>query len=149
VPIEDTIGAIVELMKAGLVRSIGLSEVGPETIRRAAKVHPIVDLQIEYSIASRDPEDAIFPVLKELDIGATLYGVLSRGLLSASPIGVHDARQRQGRRRSPGPREALGYHTEPTRHRLGACQAAAVRADSRHADGPPARRSAHCAAAER
>ena len=92
VPIEDTIGAIADLVKAGYVRSIGLSEVGPETIRRAAKVHPIADLQIEYSIASRDPEDAIFPVLAELGIGATLYGVLSRGLLSASPIGAGDSR---------------------------------------------------------
>jgi aryl-alcohol dehydrogenase-like predicted oxidoreductase len=92
VPIEDTIGAIAELVKAGYVRSIGLSEVGPETIRRAATVHPIVDLQIEYSIVSRDPEDAIFPVLAELGIGATLYGVLSRGLLSASSIGAADNR---------------------------------------------------------
>jgi aryl-alcohol dehydrogenase-like predicted oxidoreductase len=92
VPIEDTIGAIADLVKAGYVRSIGLSEVGPETIRRAAKVYPIADLQIEYSIVSRDPEDAIFPVLAELGIGATLYGVLSRGLLSASPIGLGDNR---------------------------------------------------------
>jgi aryl-alcohol dehydrogenase-like predicted oxidoreductase len=92
VPIEDTIGALAELVKAGYVRTIGLSEVGPETIRRAAKVHPIADLQIEYSIVSRDPEDAIFPVLAELGIGATLYGVLSRGLLSASPIGAGDHR---------------------------------------------------------
>jgi len=92
VPIEDTIGAIADLVKAGYVRAIGLSEVGPETIRRAAKVHPIADLQIEYSIVSRDPEDTIFPVLAELGIGATLYGVLSRGLLSASPVGVGDAR---------------------------------------------------------
>lgn len=92
VPIEDTIGAIADLVRAGYVRSIGLSEVGPETIRRAAKVHPIADLQIEYSIVSRDPEDTIFPVLAELGIGATLYGVLSRGLLSASPIGAGDGR---------------------------------------------------------
>jgi aryl-alcohol dehydrogenase-like predicted oxidoreductase len=92
VPIEDTIGAIADMVKAGYVRSIGLSEVGPETIRRAAKVHPIADLQIEYSIASREPEDAIFPVLAELGIGATLYGVLSRGLLSASPIAAGDPR---------------------------------------------------------
>src|SRR5262249_11022870 len=74
VPIEDTIGAIADMMKAGFVRSIGLSEVGAETIRRAAKVHPIADLQIEYSLVSRDPEDAIFLVLRELGIGATLYG---------------------------------------------------------------------------
>jgi aryl-alcohol dehydrogenase-like predicted oxidoreductase len=92
VPIEDTMGALAGLVKAGYVRSIGLSEVGPETIRRAAKVHPIADVQIEYSIASRDPEDAIFPALGELGIGATLYGVLSRGLLAASPIGSGDAR---------------------------------------------------------
>lgn len=92
VPIEDTVGAIAELVEAGYVRSIGLSEVGPETIRRAAKIHPIADLQIEYSIASRDPEDAIFPVLSELGIGATLYGVLSRGLLSASPLAAGDGR---------------------------------------------------------
>src|SRR5471032_149314 len=92
VPIEDTIGAIADLVKGGYVRSIGLSEVGPETIRRAARVHPIHDLQIEYSIVSRDPEDAIFPVLAELGIGATLYGVLSRGLLSASPIKPGDNR---------------------------------------------------------
>ncbi len=92
VPIEDTIGAIADLVKAGFVREIGLSEVGPDTIRRAAQVHPIADLQIEYSIVSRDPEDAIFPVLHELGIGATLYGVLSRGLLSASPIAAGDNR---------------------------------------------------------
>lgn len=92
VPIEDTIGAIADMVKAGYVRSIGLSEVGPDTIRRAAKVHPIADLQMEYSIASRGPEDALFPLLHELGIGATLYGVLSRGLLSASPIGPGDGR---------------------------------------------------------
>jgi len=92
VPIEDTIGAIADMVTAGYVRSIGLSEVGPETIRRATRVHPIADLQIEYSIVSRDPEDAIFPVLAELGIGATLYGVLSRGLLSASPLRAGDAR---------------------------------------------------------
>lgn len=105
VPIEDTIGAIADLVKAGYVRSIGLSEVGPETIRRAAKVHAIADLQIEYSVVSRDPEDAIFPVLAELGIGATLYGVLSRGLLSASPVGAADARAHMPRFAGPN-REA-------------------------------------------
>ena len=84
VPIEDTIGAIADLIKKGYVRHIGLSELGVETIRRAQAVHPIADLQIEYSLASRAPEDKIFPVLAELGIGATLYGVLSRGLLSGS-----------------------------------------------------------------
>ena len=84
VPIEDTIGAIADLVKAGYVRHIGLSEVGPETIRRAAAVHPIVDLQIEYSLLSRGPEAKIFPVLAELGIAVTAYGVLSRGLLTRS-----------------------------------------------------------------
>jgi aryl-alcohol dehydrogenase-like predicted oxidoreductase len=87
VPIEDTIGAIAELVKAGYVRHIGLSEVGPETIRRAAAVHPIVDLQIEYSIASRGPEAKIFPALAEVGASATLYGVFSRGLLTGSKVG--------------------------------------------------------------
>jgi aryl-alcohol dehydrogenase-like predicted oxidoreductase len=82
VPIEETIGAIADLVKAGYVRAIGLSEVGPDTIRRAHAVHPIADLQIEYSIISRGPETRIFPVLSELGIGVTAYGVLSRGLLS-------------------------------------------------------------------
>ena len=93
VPIEDTIGAIADLVKAGYVRHIGLSEVGVETIRRAHRVHPIVDLQIEYSLASRGPEAGIFPALTELGIGATLYGVLSRGLLTGSkPKGAGDFR---------------------------------------------------------
>jgi aryl-alcohol dehydrogenase-like predicted oxidoreductase len=81
VPIEDTIGAIAELVKAGYVRHIGLSEVGAETIRRAAAVHPIVDLQIEYSLISRGLEDEILGVTRELGIGITAYGVLSRGLI--------------------------------------------------------------------
>jgi aryl-alcohol dehydrogenase-like predicted oxidoreductase len=84
VPIEETIGGVADLVKAGYVRSIGLSEVGPDTIRRAHAVHPISDLQIEYSLVSRGPEATIFPVLKELGIGVTAYGVLSRGLLSGS-----------------------------------------------------------------
>jgi aryl-alcohol dehydrogenase-like predicted oxidoreductase len=87
VPIEDTIGAIADMVKAGYVRYIGLSEVGPETIRRAARVHPISDLQIEYSLISRGPETAIFPTLRELGIGVTAYGVLSRGLLTGSRPG--------------------------------------------------------------
>jgi aryl-alcohol dehydrogenase-like predicted oxidoreductase len=84
VPIEDTVGAVAELVKAGYVRAIGLSEVGADTIRRAHAVHPISDLQIEYSLISRGPETTIFPVLAELGIGVTAYGVLSRGLLSGS-----------------------------------------------------------------
>ncbi len=93
VPIEETIGAIADLVKAGYVRHVGLSEVGPETIRRAHAVHPIVDLQIEYSLLSRGPEAAIFPLLDELGIGVTAYGVLSRGLLTgARPAGAGDFR---------------------------------------------------------
>ncbi|WP_018010869.1 aldo/keto reductase [Sinorhizobium medicae] len=82
VPIEDAIGAIADLVKAGYVRHIGLSEVGPQTIRRAAAVHPISDLQIEYSLISRGIEDEIVPVCRELGIAVTAYGVLSRGLIS-------------------------------------------------------------------
>jgi len=84
VPIEDTIGALASLVEAGYIRAIGLSEVGPETLRRARAVHPITDLQIEYSLVSRGPEAEIFPLLHELGIGVTAYGVLSRGLLSGS-----------------------------------------------------------------
>ncbi len=94
VPIEETIGAISRLVEKGWVRHIGLSEVGIDTIRRAHAVHPIADLQIEYSIVSRAPEAKIFPALAELGIGATLYGVLSRGLLGGSkPAGPGDFRQ--------------------------------------------------------
>lgn len=93
VPIEETIGAIADLVQAGYVRHIGLSEVGPQTIRRAAAVHPIADLQIEYSLISRGIERAILPTCRELGIAITAYGVLSRGLISgryraeASPQG--------------------------------------------------------------
>jgi len=84
VPIEETVGAVGDLIDAGYVRWAGLSEVGAETIRRAHAVRPICDLQIEYSIVSRGPEKRIFPVLEELGIGVTAYGVLSRGLLTGS-----------------------------------------------------------------
>ena len=95
VPIEDTVGAIAEMIQAGYVRYISLSEVGPETIRRAARTHPIADLQIEYALISRSPETKIFPVLDELGVGVTAYGVLSRGLLSASkPAAKGDFRTR-------------------------------------------------------
>jgi aryl-alcohol dehydrogenase-like predicted oxidoreductase len=82
VPIEETVGAIAELVQAGYVRHVGLSEVGPETIRRAAAVHPISDLQIEYSLISRGIERSILLRCRELGIGITAYGVLSRGLIS-------------------------------------------------------------------
>jgi aryl-alcohol dehydrogenase-like predicted oxidoreductase len=92
VPIEETVGAIAEMIKAGYVRYLSLSELGPSTIRRAAKVHPVADLQIEYSLVSRGPERAIFPTLAELGIGVTAYGVLSRGLLTGSRPGSNDLR---------------------------------------------------------
>ena len=84
VPIEETVGALADLVKAGHVRAIGLSEVGADTVRHAHAVHPISDLQIEYSLISRGPEATIYPALDELAIGVTAYGVLSRGLLSGS-----------------------------------------------------------------
>jgi aryl-alcohol dehydrogenase-like predicted oxidoreductase len=93
VPIEDTAGAIADLIRAGWVRYAGLSEMGADTIRRAHAVHPIVDLQIEYSLISRIPEERIFPALRELGVGVTAYGVLSRGLLSGSrPAASNDFR---------------------------------------------------------
>ncbi|MEV0438496.1 aldo/keto reductase [Streptomyces spectabilis] len=82
VPIEETVGAIAELVEKGHVRHIGLSEVSAETLRRAAAVAPISDLQIEYSLISRGIEDEILPTAAELGIGVTAYGVLSRGLIS-------------------------------------------------------------------
>jgi aryl-alcohol dehydrogenase-like predicted oxidoreductase len=82
VPIEETVGAIADMVKAGYVRHIGLSEVGARTIRRAAAEQPISDLQIEYSLISRGIEDEILPTTRELGIGVTAYGVLSRGLIS-------------------------------------------------------------------
>jgi aryl-alcohol dehydrogenase-like predicted oxidoreductase len=84
VPIEETIGAIKEMVDAGYVRAIGLSEVGAETIRRAHAVHPIADLQIEYSLISRAVEAEVLPTLRELGIGMTAYGVLARGLISGN-----------------------------------------------------------------
>ncbi len=82
VPIEETVGAIADLIKRGHVRYVGLSEVGAQTIRRAQAVHPIADLQIEYSLISRSIEKEILPTCRELGIGITAYGVLSRGLIS-------------------------------------------------------------------
>ncbi|CUU59899.1 Predicted oxidoreductase [Parafrankia irregularis] len=82
VPIEETVGAIKEMIDAGYVRQVGLSEVDAETIRRAHAVHPIADLQIEYSLVSRAVEEEVLPTLRELGIGLTAYGVLGRGLIS-------------------------------------------------------------------
>ena len=113
VPIEETVGAIGEMVEAGYVRHVGLSEVGAETIRRANAAHPISDLQIEYSLISRRIESEILPTCAELGIGLTAYGVLSRGLLSG-----HWSRERgtgQGDFRSHAPRfsgENLGRNLD-------------------------------------
>jgi aryl-alcohol dehydrogenase-like predicted oxidoreductase len=98
VPIEDTIGAIAEMVTAGCVLHVGLSEAGAETVRRASAVHPIVDLQIEYSLLSRGIEAAILPACRELGVGITAYGVLSRGLLSGH----------WSKARTPGPGDFRG-----------------------------------------
>ena len=82
VPIEETVGTIAEMVKAGYVRYVGLSEVSAQTVRKAHAVHPICDLQIEYSLISRGIEREILPTLRELGVGLTAYGVLSRGLIS-------------------------------------------------------------------
>jgi len=103
VPIEDTVGAVAELVEAGHVRHIGLSEVGAETIRRAAAVAPISDLQIEYSLLTRTIEDAILPTCRELGIGITAYGVLSRGLIGGS--GTLEGARRMTPRFQDGNRE--------------------------------------------
>jgi aryl-alcohol dehydrogenase-like predicted oxidoreductase len=91
VPIEETVGAIGDMVRAGYVRHVGLSEVGAETLRRAHAVHPISDVQIEYSLVSRGIEAAILPTARELGVGITAYGVLSRGLISG-----HWSKERAG-----------------------------------------------------
>jgi aryl-alcohol dehydrogenase-like predicted oxidoreductase len=97
IPIEDTVGAIAEMIQAGYVRYLGLSEVGAETIRRAHATYPVTALQIEYSLMSRGIEAAILPTVRELGIGVTAYGIMSRGLLStasAREVGPGDPRSR-------------------------------------------------------
>jgi pyridoxine 4-dehydrogenase len=97
VPIEETIGAMADMIKAGWIRHIGLSEVGSDTLRRAYKVHPIADLQIEYSLIARGIENDILKTCRELGIGVTAYGVLARGLISGhwskDRSGTQDFRQ--------------------------------------------------------
>ncbi len=101
VPIEDTIGAVADMVKAGYVRHIGLSEMSAATIRRAAAVHPIADLQIEYSLISRGIEATILPACRDLGIAVTAYGVLSRGLISGHWQGNAAARPGDFRVHSP------------------------------------------------
>ncbi|MBB6075513.1 aldo/keto reductase [Streptomyces paradoxus] len=117
VPIEETVGAIAELVEKGYVRHIGLSEVGAETIRRAAATAPVSDLQIEYSLISRGIEEEILPTTRELGIGITAYGVLSRGLISG-----HFTADRQ---LSPGDFRAMSprFQGDNLRHNLGLVEA--------------------------
>lgn len=101
VPIEDVVGTIADLVKAGWVRHVGLSEAGSETLRRAARIHPIAQLQVEYSLMSRSIEAAVLPTCRELGVAVTAYGVLSRGLLGGR-IGMGGPdRPRDGRGRFP------------------------------------------------
>ena len=127
VPIEETVGAIAEMVQAGYVRHIGLSEAGAETLRRAQAVHPIVDLQIEYSLLSRGIEAEILPTCRELGIGITAYGILSRGLLSGNW-----SRERTitpGDFRSHAPR----FHGQNLEHNLGLVEALRAIADAKGA----------------
>ncbi len=101
VPIEETVGAMAELVQHGKVRYIGLSEAAPATIRRAASVHPITALQTEYSLWSRDPEDEILPTVRELGIGFVPYSPLGRGFLSGSITSLNDLAADDFRRNSP------------------------------------------------
>jgi aryl-alcohol dehydrogenase-like predicted oxidoreductase len=101
VPIEETVGAMAELVEAGKVRFLGLSEAGPETIRRAHKTHPIAALQTEYSLWTRDPEDGILDVTRELGIGFVAYSPLGRGFLTGQIKKFEDLEEDDYRRQSP------------------------------------------------
>jgi aryl-alcohol dehydrogenase-like predicted oxidoreductase len=127
VPIEETIGAIAEMVKAGYVRHIGLSEAGAGTIRRAAAVHPISDVQIEYSLISRGIEGEILPTCRELGIGITAYGVLSRGLISGH--WTQDHALAQGDFRSFSPR----FRGENLEHNLALVEALRAIAEAKGA----------------
>jgi aryl-alcohol dehydrogenase-like predicted oxidoreductase len=100
-PIEETVGAMAQLVKAGKVRHIGLSEASPETLRRASAVHPVAALQTEYSLWSRDPEDEILPMCRELGIGFVAYSPLGRGFLSGAIKSFDDLPADDYRRSSP------------------------------------------------
>ena len=101
VPIEDTVGAMAELVKAGKVRHLGLSEAGPETIRRASRVHAITALQTEYSLWTRDPEEHLLPLCHELGIGFVAYSPLGRGFLTGRFRSIDDLPANDWRRNSP------------------------------------------------
>jgi aryl-alcohol dehydrogenase-like predicted oxidoreductase len=101
VPIEETVGAMKELVEAGKVRHLGLSEASPDTIRRAHAVHPITALQSEWSLWTRDPEDAVLPTVRELGIGFVAYSPLGRGFLSGQIRTIDDLDENDFRRRNP------------------------------------------------
>ncbi len=101
VPIEETVGAMAELVRAGKVRHLGLSEAAPTTIRRAHKVHPIAALQTEYSLWSRDPEEEILPAVRELGIGFVAYSPIGRGFLSGQWRSIDDLAADDWRRNNP------------------------------------------------
>ena len=152
-PIEETVGAMAELVKAGKVRHLGLSEAAPATIRRAAKVHPIAALQTEYSLWTREPEDEILPTVRELGIGFVAYSPLGRGFLTGAfkahrrsagrrlppqlaPVPGGELRQEPGAgREDQRARRREGLHAEPARPGLGAGAGAGHHADPRHQAG--------------
>ncbi|MGH7032088.1 MAG: aldo/keto reductase [Stellaceae bacterium] len=112
VPIEDTVGAMSDLVREGKVRFLGISEAGPETIRRAHAVHPLSAVQIEYSLWSRDVEDAILPLCQELDIGFVAYSPLGRGFLTGAVSAPDDLGANDARRHMPR------FQSENLRHNL-------------------------------
>ena len=113
VPIEETVGAMKELVEQGKVRHLGLSEASPETIRRAHAVHPITALQTEYSLWTRDPEDAVLPTVRELGIGFVAYSPLGRGFLSGAITKPEDLAEDDFRRNNPRfQRENFGKNLE-------------------------------------
>lgn len=126
VPIEDSMGALAELVTAGYVRHIGLSEIGAKTLRRAVAVHPIVDVQIEYSLLSRGPERALLPACRELGVGVTAYGVLSRGLLSGHWSAERELPPTDMRRHIPR------FHGENLEHNLALVEALREVAQAEH-----------------
>ncbi len=125
VPYEETIGAIAEMVAAGWVRHIGVSEIGASTLRRAHSVHPIADLQVEYSLLSRGIEAELLPTCRELGVGVTAYGVLSRGLLSGRWTPERLAAAGDFRARAPR------FHGDNLTHNLGLVEALRVVAETR------------------
>lgn len=125
VPFEETIGAIAEMVAAGWVRHVGVSEIGTATLRRAQSVHPIADLQVEYSLFSRGIEAELLPACRELGVGVTAYGVLSRGLLSGRWTRERPTTTGDFRARAPR------FHGDNLTHNLGLVESLRVVAETR------------------